>query len=406
MNSKSLVTLAALTFAVAMSTLTPALAGPDGIKIGVLNDQSGPYADITGEGSVIAAQMAIEDFGNNVLGKPVQLITADHMEKVDVATSIARKWLDVDKVDLIVDVPNSGILLAIQEIVRNKSGILIAAGGGTSKFTGEACSPYGFMWVYDSYALANTMGRAVTATGAKTWFFLPVDYAWGEALSADLGAAIRDSGGTVLGSVKTPLNTPDFSSFLLQAQASKADVVALLNAGADTINSVKQANEFGLTHSQRLATGLFFLNDAHATGLKTAQGLIVADGYYWDRTPETRAWAERFQKRHNGRMPSSIQMGVYSAVLHYLQSVAAAGSDNRDAIAKKIRELPVHDAMVPNGRVREDGVMLHDILLMQVKKPEESKSEWDLFKILSATPGDKAYRPLDKGNCPLVAKSQ
>jgi branched-chain amino acid transport system substrate-binding protein len=406
MNWKSCAASAALMCALALPAMTPANAGPNGIKIGVLNDQSGPYADISGRGSVVAAQMAIEDFGGKVLGKPIQLISADHLNKVDVATSIARKWLDIDKVDLIVDVPNSGILLAMQEIVRTKSGILIAVAGGTSKFTDDACSPYGFQWVYDSYALANSMGRAVTERGGKSWFFLPVDYAWGEALSADLGAAIKDSGGTVVGSVKTPLNTSDFSSFLLQAQASKADVVALLNAGADTINSVKQANEFGITQSQRLATGLFYLNDAHAVGLKTAQGLIVSDGYYWDRTPETRAWAERFQKRHEGRMPSSIQIGMYSAVLHYLKSVAAAGTDDRDVIAKKIRELPVQDPMVPNGRVREDGIMLHDILLLQVKKPEESKGEWDLFKILSATPGVKAYRPLDKGNCPLVAKRQ
>ncbi|MGY3606509.1 MULTISPECIES: ABC transporter substrate-binding protein [unclassified Bradyrhizobium] len=386
-----------------MLAAPPANAGPNGITIGVLNDQSGPYADGSGKGSVVAAQMAIEDFGGSVLGKPVKLISADHLQKVDVATSIARKWLDVEQVDLILDVPNSGILLAIQDIVRNKSGILIAAGGGTSKFTAEACSPYGFMWVYDSYALANAMGRAVTESGGKSWFFLPVDYAWGEALSADLTAAIKASGGTVVGSVKTPLNTADFSSFLLQAQASKADVVALLNAGSDTINSVKQANEFGITQSQRLATGLFYLTDAHAVGLKEAQGLIVSDGYYWDRTPETRAWAERFQKRQ-GRMPTSVQMGVYSAALHYLKSVAAAGSDDREAIANKIRELPVRDPMVPDGRVRADGIMLHDILLLQVKKPQESKGEWDLFKILSATPGDKAFRPLDQSTCPLVAK--
>ena len=380
----------------------PSVAGPDGITVGVLNDQSGPYADITGKGSVTAAQMAIDDFGGSVLGKPVKLTFADHQQKVDVATSIARRWLDNDKVDLIVDVPNSGILLAVQEVVRNKSGILIAAGGGTSKFTSDACSPYGFMWVYDSYALANSMGRAVTQQGGKTWFFLPVDYAWGEALSGDLTPAITAEGGKVIGSVKTPLNTSDFSSFLLQAQASKADVVALLNAGADTINSIKQANEFGLTKGgQRLATGLFFLNDAHSLGLKVSQGLIVADGYYWDRTPETRAWAERFLKLH-GKMPSSIQMGVYSAVLHYLQSVAAAGSDDRDAIAKKMRELPVHDPMVPNGKVREDGIMLHDILLLQAKKPEESKGEWDLFKILKVSPGEQAFRPISQGNCPYL----
>ncbi|RZN35787.1 ABC transporter substrate-binding protein [Bradyrhizobium sp. Leo121] len=394
---------ASIAVLVAVLAAPPANAGPNGITIGVLNDQSGPYADGSGKGSVVAAQMAIEDFGGSVLGKPVKLISADHLQKVDVATSIARKWLDVEQVDLILDVPNSGILLAIQDIVRNKSGILIAAGGGTSKFTAEACSPYGFMWVYDSYALANAMGRAVTESGGKSWFFLPVDYAWGEALSADLTAAIKASGGTVVGSVKTPLNTADFSSFLLQAQASKADVVALLNAGSDTINSVKQANEFGITQSQRLATGLFYLTDAHAVGLKEAQGLIVSDGYYWDRTPETRAWAERFQKRQ-GRMPTSVQMGVYSAALHYLKSVAAAGSDDREAIANKIRELPVRDPMVPDGRVRADGIMLHDILLLQVKKPQESKGEWDLFKILSATPGDKAFRPLDQSTCPLVAK--
>jgi branched-chain amino acid transport system substrate-binding protein len=307
----------------ALAPSTPSFAGPDGITMGVLNDQSGPYADIAGQGSMISARMAIEDFGGSILGKPVKLTFADHQHKVDNATSIARKWLDNDHVDLIVDVPNSGVLLAVQEVVRNKSGILIATGGGTSKFTGEACSAYGFMWVYDSFALANSMGRAMTEQGGKTWFLLPVDYAWGEALSADLTTAVNGAGGKVVGSVKTPLNTSDYSSFLLQAQSSKADVIALLNAGADTIASVKQANEFGITSAgQRLATGLFFLNDAHSVGLKMAQGLIVADGNYWDRTPETRAWSERFQKLH-GRMPSSIQMGVYSAVTHYLKSVKA-----------------------------------------------------------------------------------
>jgi branched-chain amino acid transport system substrate-binding protein len=401
MSRKCLAVSIALTV-IAMSTV-PVKAGPDGITVGVLNDQSGPYADTTGKGSVVAAQMAIDDFGGSVLGKSIKLLSADHLEKVDVGTAITRKWLDVDKVDLIVDVPNSGILLAVQEIVRSKSGILIAAGGGTSRFTDDACSPYGFMWVYDSYALANSMGRAVTKGGGKSWFFLAVDYAWGEALSTDLTAAIKASGGTVVGSVKTPLNTADYSSFLLQAQASKADVVALLNAGQDTINSVKQANEFGLPQSQRLATGLFYLGDAHAVGLSIAQGLIVSDGYYWDRSPETRTWAERFQKRM-GKMPASPQMGVYSAVLHYLKSVAAAGTDDRDAIAAKMRELPVNDPMVPDGHVRADGTMLHDILLLQVKKPEESKGEWDLFNILSATPGELAFRPLDQSKCPLVGK--
>jgi len=388
--------------AIAMSAM-PVEAGPDQITIGVLNDQSGPYADTTGKGSVIAAQMAIDDFGGTVLGKPVKLLSSDHQNKVDIATATTRKWLDVDKVDLIVDVPNSGILLALQEIVRNKSGILIAAGGGTSRFTAEACSPHGFMWVYDSYALANSMGRAVTQNGGKSWFFLPVDYAWGEQLSVDLTAAITASGGKVVGSIKTPLNTSDFSSFLLQAQASKADVVALLNAGQDTITSVKQANEFGIPQTQRLATGLFYLTDAHAVGLQLAQGLIVSDGYYWDRTPETRAWAEQFKKRHN-KMPSSPQMGVYSAVLHYLKSVAAAGTDDRDAVADKIRELPVRDPMVPDGHVRVDGTMLHDILLLQVKKPSESKGEWDLFNVLSATPGEIAFRPIDRNPCPLISK--
>jgi branched-chain amino acid transport system substrate-binding protein len=394
-----------VSIALVIGAVTPisAKAGPDGITVGVLNDQSGPYADTTGKGSVVAAQMAIDDFGGSVLGKPVKLISADHLQKVDTATSIARKWLDVDKVDVIVDVPNSGILLAIQEIVRNKSGILIAAGGGTSKFTAEACSPYGFMWVYDSFALANSMGRAVTQRGGKSWFFLPVDYAWGEALSTDLTAAITAAGGTVVGSVKTPLNTSDYSSFLLQAQASKADVVALLNAGQDTITSVKQANEFGIPQGQRLATGLFYLTDAHAVGLALAQGLIVSDGYYWDRTPETRAWAEGFKKRF-GKMPTSPQMGVYSAVLHYLKSVAAAGADDRNAIAAKMRELPVRDPMVPEGRVRADGTMLHDILLLQVKKPAVSKGEWDLFNVLSATPGESAFRPLNQNPCPLLAK--
>ena len=392
MFSKSMKMIAGAALSVAITASTAAYAGPDGITIGVLTDVAGPYGDISGMGSVVAARMALQDFGGQVLGKPVKVVFADHQQKPDVANTIVRKWLDVDHVDLIVDVPNSGILLAIQEIVRNKSGILIAAAGGTSRFTDDVCSPYGFMWVYDSYALANR-------------FFLPVDYAWGEALSGDLTKAVTETGGKVVGSVKTPLNTPDFSSFLLQAQSSKADVVALLNAGADTINSVKQAHEFGLIEAgQRLATGLFYLNDAHSVGLKTAQNLIVADGYYWDQSPETRVLAARFQKLHNGRMPSSIQLGVYSAVTHYLKSVGAAGSDDRDAIAAKMRVLPVQDAVVSSGKVREDGIMLHDVLLLEVKKPEQSKGEWDLFTILKKTSGEQAFRPIAESKCPLFNK--
>lgn len=382
-----------------------ALAGPNGIKIGVMTDVAGTFGDISGMGSAVAARMAVEDYGGQVLGKPVEVVFADHQNKPDVANTIARRWLDVEGVDLIVDVPNSGILLAMQEIVRGKSGLLIAAAGGTSRFTDEACSPYGFQWVYDSYALANSMGRAVTGDGARSWFFLPADYAWGEAMSADLSRAVTQSGGRVVGSVKTPLGTPDFSSFLLQAQASRVDVVALLSAGADTINAVKQAHEFGLTASgQRLATGLFYLNDARAVGLGTAQGLIAADGYYWDTDPETRRLAARFGTRHGGRMPSSIQLGVYSAVTHYLTSVAAAGSSDRDAISAKMRALPVNDPIVKNGRVRADGIMLHDILLLQVKTPAESKGEWDLFNVLKRTPGEQAFRPVADSRCPLLKK--
>lgn len=372
------------------------------LTVGVLNDQSGPYADATGRGSVVAAEIAIEEVGGSVLGKKIKLVTADHQNKVDIASGIATKWIDVDGVDVILDVPNSGVLLALQEIVRNKGGVLIASGGGASTFTGPACSPYGFQWTYDTYSTATAIGSAIVREGGKSWFFLQVDYAFGTAMAADLKAAVTAAGGTVVGSVKHPINTADFSSFLLQAQASGADVIALMNAGGDTVNAIKQASEFGITSGkQRIAAMLLHTTDVQALGFKASQGILAVHGFDANQNAETKAWAERFAARH-GRYPTAIQIGVYSGLRHYLKAVEAAGTDERDAVVAKMRELPVSDPFVQNGKVRADGLMVHEMHLLDVKSPEESKAPGDVFKIVRSLPGDEVFRPLEKGGCPLV----
>lgn len=294
-------------------------------------------------------------------------------------------------------------MLAVQDVVRNKSGIMLVAGAAAARFNGAACHPYGFQWVYDTYALAKAEGTAITQSVGKSWYFIQADYAFGEAMTSDLQRFIQAAGGQVVGAVKHPVNTADFSSYLLRAQASNADIVAVVNAGADTINSLKQAGDFAIASGkQKLATALLYLSDAHALGLQLGQGLIVADGYYWDVSPEARAFSERFSARYKGRKPTSIHIGTYSAVTHYLKAVRAAGTLDRDAVANKMREMPVNDPFVQNGLVRKDGLMIHDLLLLQVKKPSESKSEWDLFNVLKRIPGEVAYRPLDQSECPLV----
>ena len=372
------------------------------VRIGVLNDQSNVYADLGGPGSVIAARMAIEDAGGKVLGKPIDMLVADHQSKADIGASIARQWFDSDKVDLVIGFDNSSVALAVEQVAFQKNRIAIAGAIGTTAFTGKACTPNEAAWVYDAYALTNTLARSVVGRGQNTWFFITVDYSLGHSLEADATAAVMASGGKVLGSARHPLNTADFSAYLLQAQASGAKVVALANAGGDMTNSIKQANEFGLANAgQTVVSLLTFITDVNSVGLKAAQGLTFVTAFYWDRDDESRAWSKRFFELHK-RMPTMAQAAIYSAIRHYLRAIEAAGTDEAKAVMAKLRDIPVNDFYAKNGKVREDGRMVHDMYFVQVKKPEESTGPWDYYKILSTIPGDQAFRPLDEGGCPLV----
>ena len=374
----------------------------DVVRIGVLNDQSNVYADLGGPGSVIAARMAIEDVGGKVLGKPVDILAADHQSKADVGASIARQWFDADKVDMVIGFDNSSVALAVEQVAFQKNRIAIAGAIGTTAFTGKSCTPNEAAWVYDAYALTNTLARSVVARGQDTWYFITVDYSLGHSLEADATSAVVASGGKVLGSARHPLNTADFSAYLLQAQASGAKVVAMANAGGDMTNATKQANEFGLTHAgQTVVSLLTFITDVNSVGLKAAQGLTFVTAFYWDRDDESRAWSKRFFELHK-RMPTMAQAAVYSAIRHYLTAIEAAGTDEAKAVMAKMREIPVNDFYAKNGRVREDGRMVHDMYFVQVKTPAESTGPWDYYKILSTIPGDQAFRPLDEGGCPLV----
>src|SRR5277367_3333042 len=380
------------------------IAGPvaaQGVKIGVLNDQSGVYADYGGKYSVEAARMAIEDFGGTVLGQKIELITADHQNKPDLAVAIARRWYDVENVDMITELTTSSVALAVQELSREKKKIDIVVGAASSRITGDACTPYGFHWAYDTHALAVGTGGALVKAGGDTWFFLTADYAFGYALEKDTTEVIEANGGKVLGSVRVPLNSSDFSSFLLQAQSSKAKVIGLANAGLDTTNSIKQAAEFGIVSGgQKLAGLLMTLSEVHGLGLQAAQGLVLTEGFYWDLNDKSRAFGERFMKR-TGRMPSMIHAGTYSATLSYLKAVKAAGTKDSDAVAKKLKELPVDDAFA-QGKVLENGRMVHDLYLFEVKKPSESKKPWDYYKQLAVVPGDKAFFSAKESGCPLT----
>ena len=374
----------------------------DVVQIGVLNDQSNVYADLGGQGSVIAARMAIDDVGGKVLGKPIDILVADHQSKADVGASIARQWFNSDKVDLAIGFDNSSVALAVEQVAFQKNRIAIAGAIGTTAFTGKGCTPNEAAWVYDAYALTNTLARSVVKRGQDSWFFITVDYSLGHSLEADATSAVLASGGKVLGSARHPLNTADFSAYLLQAQASGAKVVALANAGGDMTNATKQANEFGLTRAgQTVVSLLTFITDVHSVGLKAAQGLTFVTAFYWDRDDESRAWSKRFFELHR-RMPTMGQAAVYSAIRHYLRAIEAAGTDEARAVMAKMREIPVDDFYAKNGRVREDGRMVHDMYFVQVKTPEESTGPWDYYKILSTIPGDQAFRPLDEGGCPLV----
>lgn len=392
----------ALLAAVATSALLLAApASAQGVKIGILNDQSGVYADYGGKYSVEAAKMAIEDFGGEVLGHKIEMITADHQNKPDLATSIARRWYDADNVDMITELTTSSVALAVQDLSKEKKKIDIVVGAATSSITGSACSPYGFHWAFDTHALAVGTGGALTKAGGDSWFFLTADYAFGYALEKDTSEIVTHSGGKVLGSVRVPLNSSDFSSFLLQAQSSKAKIVGLANAGQDTTNSIKQAAEFGIVQGgQKLAGLLMTIAEVNGLGLQAAQGLVLTEGFYWDQNDATRAFSERFFKR-TGRMPSMIHAGTYSATLSYLKAVKAAGTKDAEAVSKKLKELPVDDAFA-KGKVLENGRMVHDMYLFEVKKPAESKKPWDYYKQLAVVPGDQAFFTAKESGCPLT----
>lgn len=396
--------LKTLAHLVCIATSSMAWAGPDAIKIGVLNDQSGLYSDFGGKTSVEAARLAVDDVGGMVLGKKIEIISADHQNKPDIGMSLARKWFDVDNVDVIADLTNSAIAIGVQNIAKDRGRITLASGPGTGRLSNEDCSPTGFHWTWDTYSAAVGTARAILQDGGKDWFILAADYQFGQQMSLDLTKTVTENGGRIMGQVKHPLSASDFSSFLLQAQASKAKIIGLANGGADTINSIKQASEFGLPQGgQRLAGLAVVISDIHALGLGRAQGLLATTAFYWDRDPASRAFSERFEKR-TGRKPGMIQAGVYSSVLHYLKAVKAAGTDDGKVVAEKMRELPVNDAFATNGKVRVDGRMEHDMYLIQVKTPAESKYPWDYYKVLRTIPGALATRPLAESSCPLVKK--
>ncbi|MDB5502007.1 MAG: transporter permease [Tardiphaga sp.] len=384
---------------------TAAMAQTKPLKLGAILDMSGLYADITGPGSETAAKMAAEDFGGEVLGRKIEIIAADHLNKADLSASIARDMLDNQGVEAIIDVAASATALAASEIARARNKIIIFNGPGSIRLSNEACGPYTVHYVFDTFAQANVTGLATVKAGLDSWFFLTADYAFGQDLERDTTAVIQKSGGKVLGGVKHPLNTSDFSSFLLQAQSSKAKVVGLANAGGDTINAVKQAAEFGLTRSggQKLSPLLAFISDIDSVGLETAQGLILAEAFYWDLNDETRAFSKRFQERTK-RVPTSAQAGVYSSVGHYLKAVKAAGTTDAAAVMKLMKDTPINDMFAKNGRIREDGRMVHDMYLFEVKKPLESKGRWDDYKLLATVPGEQAFQPLEASRCPLVKK--
>src|SRR6476646_1235753 len=374
------------------------------IKIGVLSDMSSLYTDLAGAGSVAAARMAVEDSGIEKRGYKVEIVSADHQNKPDVGSGIARQWYDVDKVDVIVDVPNSGVALAVNQITRDKGKVFLANGPASSDLTGKACSPNTVHWTYDTWMLANGTGSAIVKSGGDTWFFLTADYAFGLALERDTEAVVLKNGGKVLGRVRHPLNTQDFSSFLLQAQASKAKIIGLANAGGDTTNSIKGAAEFGIVKGgQNLAGLLVFLTDIHGLGLDKAQGLILTNTFYWDLNDSTRAWSKRFAAANGNKMPTMVQAGVYAGVLHYLKAVAATKSDaDGKAVVAKMKELPTDDPLFGKGTIRVDGRKVHPAYLVEVKKPSESKGPWDYYKVRATIPADQAFRPLKDGECPLV----
>ena len=380
------------------------LAQDGAVKIGVLDDMSGPYSENTGPGDLLAVRMAVADFGGRALGKPIEVVSADMQNKVDVGVGIARRWYEQDQVDLIIGIPHSAIALGVVKLAEQTNRLVMPTAAATAELTGKACSAHSVHWVYDTYGQSKTIASAIVKQGGDSWFFITVDYAFGIALEQNASDFVKAAGGRVLGSARHPLNTSDFSSFLLQAQASKAKVVVMANGGTDITNAIKQAKEFGLDRGgQRLAGLLIQYPEVHALGLPTAQGLLMAASFYWDMSPEARAFTDRFTAA-KGMPPTMIQAGTYGATMHYLKAVQAAGTDEAKAVMAKMKEMPINDFMTRQGRIREDGRVIRDMYLMQVKKPEESKGEWDLARIVGTIPGDQAFRPLAEGGCPLVKK--
>jgi branched-chain amino acid transport system substrate-binding protein len=401
-NSAALIALAGFCLA------GPAVAQDKNVKIGVLNDMSSLYADIGGPNSLAAVKMAVEDSGLKAKGWTIEVLSGDHQNKPDVGVNIARQWIDADKVDAIADTPNSGVALAVNNLVKEKNSVLLNSGAATADLTGKACTPNTISFTYDTYMLANGTGKALTKAGGDTWFFLTADYAFGHALERDTGNVVTQTGGKVLGAVRHPLNTSDFSSFLLQAQSSKAKVIGLANAGGDTTNSIKQAAEFGIVAGgQKLAALLLFINDVHALGLKTAQGLTFTESFYWDLNDQTREWSKRFQKvSPKGSMPSMTVAGLYAEILHYLKAMDALGSNPHDGakVVAKMKELPTDDPLFGKGPLRADGRRIIPAYLFEVKKPEESKGPWDYYKLIATISPEDAAKPLEASECPLVKK--
>ena len=377
----------------------------DVVRIGVLTDMSGVYAEYGGPGAVMAAKMAVEDFGGKMFGKEIQVVSADHQNKPDIAKNVTLQWFDRDKVDMTVENLNSGVALAVTALGKEKNKITIVNGAASARLTNEDCAPAtGIHYLMDTIALGNVVGKAIVKDGGDSWFFLTADYAFGHSLEKDTGEVVKAAGGKVLGAVRHPLSTGDFSSFLLQAQTSGAKIIGLANAGGDTVNSIKSAAEFGITQKQNLAALLMLITDVHAVGLKTAQGLYLTEGWYWDMNPETRAWAKKYEARMN-KKPNSNHASVYSATLHYLNAVKAAGTDETAAVMKKMHEMPVNDMFAKNGKIREDGRMVHDMYLFQVKTPAESKAPWDYYKLKGTVKGDDAFQSLANSRCPQFKKS-
>lgn len=403
MKTKAL--YAGLIAGLALTTPAAAQYAGGGVKVGVLTDMSGAYSDLAGKGSVEAARLAIEDFGKPINGKPVELVSADHQNKADIASSTARAWYDTQDVDAIFDINGTVAALAVREVAKEKGKVDINSGAASMALTNKACSPTGLHWTYDVYSLGAGTGNAVTSGGGKSWFFITADYTFGHDLEAQVAKIVKEKGGVVKGSVRAPFNSADFSSFILQAQASGAQVIGMANAGADTINTIKQAREFGITQGgQTLAALLLFLTDIKSVGLDAAQGMVLTTGFYWDYDDKTRAWSKRFAERMGGKMPTMVHAGVYSAVLNYLKAADAAGTDDGAKVVAKMRETPVEDMFARNGKIREDGRMVHDMFLAKVKAPKDSKGAWDFYEITRVIPGDEAFQPLSESTCPLVAK--